>query len=60
MDDLQLVALQAVKDHILRHVEIAIKSRRADTSATADEHKIGFEAGYRQAKSDLLDAISSM
>ena len=49
------IALEAMVNSILRHVEDDIKAMRCDTSAIAKEHIPGFEAGFRACKRRMLE-----
>lgn len=48
-------ALEAV---VLRDIEKRIKATRCDTSAIAQDHVAGYEAGWRAAKRAALEALS--
>jgi len=49
--------MNAMIDVVLKRVEDYVKGLRADTSATAPEHVIGYEAGFRAAKREILDLL---
>jgi hypothetical protein len=57
-EDLHFDMMNAMTDVVLRRVEGCIKNLRADTSAVAHEHQVGFEAGYRAAKVAMLDLLA--
>lgn len=50
--------LDSMASAVLRSAEKAIKALRCDVSAIAPEHVTGYEAGFREAKKAMLDAIS--
>ena len=55
--DLHADMMNAMIDVVLKHVEDYVKGLRADTSATAPEHVIGYEAGFRAAKREILELL---
>lgn len=56
--DLHNDMIEAAADVVLKRVEGCIKNLRPDMSATAQEHVVGFEAGFRQAKRAMLDLLA--
>jgi len=56
--DLHADMADAMVSVVLQRVENCVKALRCDTSATAPEHVIGWEAGYKQAKRDILDLFA--
>ena len=57
VDALSRDASRAMTLAVLRRVEDAIKALRPDTSATAPEHVLGFEAGFRAAKRAMIESL---
>lgn len=56
--DLHYDMVDAMVDVVLRRVEGCIKNLRPDVSATAAEHVVGYEAGFRAAKVAMLDFLA--
>lgn len=50
--------LRSLTNAVLQEVESLMKEQRPDTSSTAEEHKVGFEAGFRACKRAFLDALA--
>lgn len=60
MEDLQLVALRAVRDHIVRHTIKQIDALDCDVSAIADHHATGYRSGFREAQRQATCALAEM
>lgn len=55
--DLHANMIEAAADVVLKRIEGCIKNLRPDTSAAAQEHIVGFEAGFREAKRAMIDLL---
>lgn len=56
-EDLHNNMVSAMADVVLKRVEGCVKNLRPDTSATAPEHVVGYEVGFRAAKRAMLDLL---
>lgn len=50
--------LDAMVNVVLQRVENSIRRLNPDTSATAEEHVVGFESGFGAACSAMLDLVN--
>jgi hypothetical protein len=53
MEDLLMVALRAVNDHIVRHMIKQIDGLDCDISAIGAQHIHGYRAGFREAQRQM-------
>lgn len=56
--DLRSDMIEVAADVILKRVEGCIKKLQPDMSAIAQEHIVGFDAGFKQARRAMLDLLA--
>lgn len=54
------LTIRKLRAEVLEEVRDRIMSLEPDTSATAEQHKVGFRAGHSQARYAARDLITEM